>query len=207
MMSTELLAAQMGAGKFALPLEQACIRWGIVSSGDKCRFLAQCHVESQGFTRVEENLRYTTVKRLLAVFGNRNGLNATIATSLIQQGPMAIANFVYGGKWGRDNLGNTHPGDGWNYRGSGLIQTTGRDNFRMTSVGMYGDNRLLATPDLIRTDEGAAESAAYYWYKKRLNGITDISVLTGKINTAKRELAERRAQTERAYRLLESMKS
>lgn len=207
MMSTELLAAQMGAGKFALPLERAAIRWGIVDGGDKCRWLAQCHVESQGFTRVEENLRYTTVKQMLAVFGSRNGLNASIAANLIKQGPMAIANFVYGGAWGKANLGNDRPGDGWNFRGSGLIQTTGRDNFRAASMGMFGDLRLLSTPDLLRTVDGAAESAAFYWYDRKLNGITNIHTLTGKINVARRELPERIKQTERAYRLLESMKS
>jgi putative chitinase len=207
MMSTELLAAQMGAGKFSIHIERACIRWGIIDGRDKCRFLAQCYVESQGFKRVEENLRYTTVKRLLDVFGSRNGLNATIAANLIKQGPMAIANFVYGGEWGRKNLGNTHPGDGWNFRGQGLIQTTGRDNTRALSVGMFGDNRLLTNPFWMQSDEGAAESAAYYWYSRKCNGIESVREVTRRINPALLELDKRVQQTERAYRLLELMKS
>lgn len=201
-MSTEKLAFLMGAKEFSKPLEDACIWWGIVNGRDKARFLAQCHVESMGFNRVEENMNYSA-KRLMQVFPGRNGLNATIAANVARQGPRAVANFVYGGEWGRENLGNIHPDDGWNFRGRGLIQTTGRDNYRETSMGMFGDLRLLDDPDMLLLPEHAASSAAYFWYSHRLNGVENVRDVTRRINPALRELDKRRAQTARAYDLLE----
>lgn len=205
-MSTEKLAFLMGAKEFSKPLEDACIRWGIVDGRDKARFLAQCYVESMGFTCVEENMNYSA-KRLMQVFPGRNGLTMEIARSLAAEGPRAVANFVYGGKWGRENLGNIHPDDGWKYRGRGLIQTTGRDNYRETSLGMFGDLRLLDDPDMLLLPEYAASSAAYYWYSRWLNGVEDVREVTRRINPALRELDKRRAQTARAYDLLEFLTS
>ena len=201
-MSTEKLAFLMGAKEFSKPLEDACIRWGIIEGRDKARFLAQCHVESMGFNRVEENMNYSA-KRLMQVFPGRNGLNQTIAKNIAAQGPRAVANFVYGGKWGRENLGNLAANDGWDYRGRGLIQTTGRDNYRATSMGMFGDLRLLDDPDLLLLPEHAASSAAYFWYSRRLNGVEDVREVTMRINPGLLELDKRRAQTARAYDLLE----
>lgn len=201
-MSTEKLAFLMGAKNYSKPLEDACIRWGIIQGRDKARFLAQTHVESAGFSRVEENLNYSA-KRLMEVFPGRNGLTPAVARNLAAEGPRAVANFVYGGGWGRKNLGNDAKDDGWKFRGRGLIQTTGRDNYQATSLGMFGDRRLLDDPDLLLDPEHAASSAAYYWYSRRLNGIEDIAVLTRKINGGKHGLAQRRHQTERAYDLLE----
>lgn len=201
-MSTEKLAFLMGAKEFSKPLEDAVIRWGIVDGRDKARFLAQCHVESMGFNRVEENMGYSA-KRLMQVFPGRNGLNATIAKNIAAQGPRAVANFVYGGKWGRENLGNIAADDGWDFRGRGLIQTTGRDNYRATSMGMFGDLRLLDDPDLLLLPEYAASSAAYFWYSRRLNGVEDVREVTRRINRALLELDKRRAQTARAYDLLD----
>lgn len=205
-MSTEMLSFLMGAKEFSKPLEDAAIKWGIVDGRDKARWLAQLHVETMGFSRIEENLNYSA-NRLMQVFPGRNGLTQAIAKQVCAAGPRAVANFVYGGKWGRDNLGNIGPEDGWNYRGRGMIQTTGLDNYRDASMGMYGDLRLLDDPDILLTPEGAAESAAYYWYKKRLNGIENIDVLTGKINAGKLHLAQRKAQTARAYDLLDFLVS
>lgn len=205
-MSTEKLAFLMGAKQFSKPIEDACIRWGIVDGRDKARFIAQLHVESAGFSRIEENLNYSA-KRLMEVFPGRNGLTSQIARDLARAGPRAIANFVYGGEWGRRNLGNTQPDDGWNFRGRGLIQTTGRRNYRDTSMGCWGDLRLLDDPDMLLLQENAANAAGWFWYSRRLNGIEDISVLTKKINGGSMHLAQRRAQTERAYDLLDFLTS
>lgn len=205
-MSTEKLAFLMGAKQFSKPIEDACIRWGIVNARDKARFIAQLHVESGGFSRVEENLNYSA-KRLGEVFLGRNGLTTAGAKSLAAAGPRAIANFVYGGEWGRRNLGNTQPDDGWNFRGRGLIQTTGRTNYRDTSMGMFGNTRLLNEPDMLLLPEYAADAAAWFWYSRRLNGIEDIRVLTKKINGGSHGLPQRRAQTERAYDLLDFLTS
>src|SRR5690606_8768337 len=145
-MSTEKLAFLLGAKEFSKPLEDAVILWGIVDGRDKARFLAQCHVESMGFNRVEENMGYSA-RRLMQVFHGRNGLTSAIAKNIAAQGPRGVAYFVYGCKWGRENLRNIHTDDGWDFRGRGLIQTTGRDNYRATMMGMFGDSRLQGDLD------------------------------------------------------------
>lgn len=201
-MSTEKLAFMMGAKDYSKPIEDACIRWGIVDGRDKARFIAQLQVESGGFTRIEENMNYSA-KRLLEVFPGRNGLTAADARQLSAAGPRAVANFVYGGRWGRDNLGNTEQGDGWKFRGRSLIQTTGRENYRNTSMGCWGDLRLLEDPDLLLLPENAADAAGWFWYSRKLNGVEDVREVTRRINAGLRELGKRIAQTEKAYDLLD----
>lgn len=205
-MSTEKLADLMGAGKYSKPIEDAVIRWGIIQGEDKARFIAQLYVETGGFRHVAELTNYTA-KGLLNVFDGRNGLTTLQqAMNLINRGPRAVFNHVYGGKWGRENLGNIAPDDGWNFRGRGLIMTTGRDNYRMTSFGCFGDGRLLENPDLLLIPEHAADAAAWFWYNRRLNGVEDVREVTRKINKGLLHLAERRHQTDRAIALLESLK-
>ena len=201
-MSTEKLAFLMGAGVYSKPIEDACIRWGIIQGRDKARFIAQLYVESAAFKRVEENLNYSA-KRLVEVFGKRNGLTPAIARNIAAAGPRAVANFIYGGRWGFENLGNVEPDDGWMFRGRGLIQLTGRDNYSSASIGCYGDFRLRDEPDMLLLPEAAADVAAWFWYHNHLNGIEDIAVLTRKINGGKHALAQRRSATNRAYDLLD----
>ncbi len=109
MVSTETVAAAMGAGKYAQALEDVCIRFGIVSALEKSHFLAHMAVESQGFTRVRENLGYT-VPRLLEVFPSRNGLTTLVqAKAIVAGGRDAIAEVIYGGAWGPKTLATRSP--------------------------------------------------------------------------------------------------
>lgn len=86
-------------------------------------FLAQCSHESAGWTRVEENLQYTSAERIKAVWPSR--FRTIDAAQPYVRQPEDLANKVYGGR-----MGNTAPGDGWRYRGRGPIMTTGHDNYR-----------------------------------------------------------------------------
>lgn len=206
-MSTEMLAFLMGAKNYSKPIEDACIRWGIVTGRDKARFIAQLHVESGGFKHVTELTGYRP-ETLLRVFKGRNGLaTLTQAQQLVAAGPRTVFNFVYGGAWGETHLGNTGPDDGWDYRGRGLIQLTGRANYRAASIGCYGDERLLDDPGLLTSPHGAADVAGWYWHDRRCDGIADIRELTRRINGGSMHLAERVKQTERAYDLLEFLTS
>lgn len=79
----------------------------------------------------KESLNYS-VEALRSKFGNR--ISAADAakygrTAMQKANQEAIANIIYGGEWGKQNLGNTQPGDGWKYRGAGITQLTGRRNF------------------------------------------------------------------------------
>ena len=64
-----------------------------------------------------------------------------------------------------ERLGNTPAadGDGQRYRGRGLIQITGRDNYEACSEVLFGDSRLLNTPDLLEQPVYASLSAGWYW--------------------------------------------
>lgn len=105
--------------------------------------LATAHHETGGkFIASVESLNYS-VDGLLKTFGRHRiseadarRLGRTTGRPADQQG---IANVIYGGKWGANNLGNTQAGDGWAYRGRGLVQITGRANY-----AKYG---LSASPD------------------------------------------------------------
>lgn len=95
---------------------------------------------------------------------------------------------------GRADLGNMQPGDGFRYRGGGLIQTTGRDNFHR--VGIALGLPLEDEPDLITRPDVAARSAGLFWQDHELNAFVDSNDfvgLTRRINGGTNGLAEREA--------------
>lgn len=74
---------------------------------------------------------------------------------------------------GRADLGNTEQGDGVKFKGRGLIQVTGRDNYKACSLALFGDNRLLTNPDLLVAPQFACMSAGWYWSSRDLNDLAD----------------------------------
>ena len=104
-------------------------------------------------------------------------------------------------------LGNTPQadGDGQKYRGRGLIQITGRDNYRACSLGLFGDDRLLFIPELLEKPQWAAESAAWFWEQKGLNELADrdqFNSITRRINGGLNGLEDRLQLWARARALL-----
>jgi putative chitinase len=164
---TEELLATLGvrrAATWAPVLRAACARHELDTPLRLAAFLANVLHETGGLTRLVESLDYTP-ERLLAVFG-RHRISEAQAAALgrVPGRPArqeAIANLVYGGEWGRRNLGNTEPGDGWRFRGRGLIQLTGRANYARfaEAIGVPPDD----LPLLLETPKGAAESAAHFF--------------------------------------------
>jgi len=101
---------------------------------------------------------------------------------------------------GRKDLGNTQPSDGAKYCGRGLIQVTGRANYRTASQVLFGDERLLFSPELLEKPEWAAKSAVWFWSTRNLNELADadrFTDLTKKINGGTNGLEDRKAR----YRL------
>ncbi|EUB71974.1 glycoside hydrolase family 19 [Pseudomonas sp. GM41(2012)] len=93
-------------------------------------------------------------------------------------------------------LGNTPEpdGDGQKYRGRGLIQITGRDNYRQCSLGLFGDDRLLFLPELLEKPQWAAESAAWFWEQNGFNELADrdqFNSITRRINGGLNGLQDR----------------
>jgi len=72
-------------------------------------------------------------------------------------------------------LGNTpeDDDDGERYKGRGLIQVTGRDNYLSCSMALFGDDRLLHFPELLEDARNACRSAAWFWRSHGLNELAD----------------------------------
>jgi putative chitinase len=93
---------------------------------------------------------------------------------------------------GRADLGNTEPGDGVKYKGRGLIQTTGRNNYQLTGDALGVD--LIGNPTLLAEPELAARSAAWFWKEHGLNELADagkFETITRRINGGVNGLNER----------------
>ena len=93
-------------------------------------------------------------------------------------------------------LGNTPEadGDGQRYRGRGLIQVTGHDNYLRCSLALFGNERLLRTPELLEQPQWAAESAAWFWSVNGLNALADqdqFNTITRRINGGLNGLEDR----------------
>lgn len=177
-------------------LLSAMRRFEIVGLERAAAFLAQCHVESVAFTRTEENLRYTSAERLVAVFRSR--LGSLAAAQPFLRNPEGLANHVYGGR-----LGNGPPasGDGWRFRGRGLKQLTGRANYQRAAAALA--RSYLADPDLVAQPPDAALTAAWFWQQAGCNALADagdIDRITRAINGPARLGADERARRTADYR-------
>lgn len=184
-----------GCGEFAQPLRDACQQWQFP---DSCLpyFLAQLSVESAGFKRVEENLNYRS-DTLLRVCNGRNGIHTIDdAAAAVLRGPSGVGEALYGLPWGA-RLGNVATGDGYRYRGRGLIQITGRSNYEQASHRVYGDARLILTPELLTLAEEAALTACWFYSSRNLVSLTDVEAITHGVNGGSNGLAERQSETEK----------
>lgn len=106
---------------------------------------------------------------------------------------------------GRADLGNTQPGDGAKFAGRGLIQVTGRANYAKASQALFGDKRLLDTPELLEQPEWAAKSAVWYWTTRNLNTLADadrLTDITKAINGGTNGIDDRKARYKLALSVL-----
>lgn len=165
--------------------------YGITSPLRLAAFLAQCGHESEGFTAVRENLNYSAAA-LTATWPKR--FPPDVAKSYARQ-PDHIANRAYADRMGN---GNEQSGDGWKYRGRGVIQLTGKDNYRAfaASVG----KALEEVVGYLETKAGAVESAAWFWSNNVLNALADkgdMLTITKRINGGTNGLQDRMARYEK----------
>lgn len=194
------------ANRFLPHLQSACKMYGITSARRLAGFLSQIGHESAGLSQLEENLNYS-VQGLLSTFGRHRISEADARRYGRAPGRPAdreaIANLVYGGEWGRRNLGNLHPGDGWRYRGRGLKQLTGRDNYRRCGAAIGED--LLVYPERLLLPGNAAFSAGWFWSTNGLNELADrgdVPGMTKRVNGGFNGLVERTALYEGALSAL-----
>lgn len=166
------------ARNFATPLAEACFRFGINSAKREAAFVSQCAHESAGLSTLEEGLYYTTPERIRAVWPSRFASTAEAAKFL--RNPQALANRVYAN---RNGNGDEVSGDGWRYRGRGLLQITGRGNYLAAEAAI--DAPYQAQPDLVQTPAHAALTAAWFFVSAGcLRGADagDVAAVTRAIN-------------------------
>jgi len=134
-----------------------------------CHFMGQSGLETDGFTIVRESLHYTTAAQLRKVWPARfrNKTNAELAP-LLRNGK-ALGDIVYGGR-----MGNTQPGDGYDYRGGGFFQTTGRG-----AVAKYAKALgLEPSPHLLDDIPTTLAFACLEWQQANCNACADENDLT-----------------------------
>jgi len=130
-------------------------------------FISQCSHESGGFSALQENLNYRA-DVLTRIWPSRFTAEVAAAYVAKPNKQEAIANRAYCDRMGN---GNEASGDGWKYRGRGLIQLTGKNNYQAfaNSIG----TTVEETSEYLATFEGAAASAAWFWKSNNLNPLAD----------------------------------
>ncbi|HIE9886289.1 TPA: glycoside hydrolase family 19 protein [Klebsiella variicola subsp. variicola] len=176
-------------------IDAAMKEFGITSAIDQAMFIAQCGHESLGFNRVVENFNYSIAG--LADFVRYDRLTQEQANSLGRsqsetvlplERQRAIANIVYSKR-----LGNNRATDGWVYRGRGLIQITGLNNYRDCGDALKID--LVKQPELLAQDEYAARSAAWFYTSRGcLRYPGDLTRVTQIINGGQNGIDDRKAR-------------
>lgn len=152
-------------------------------------FLAQTAHESACLLHTEENLNYSA-KALIAVFSS-HFTDETQAQEYARQ-PEAIANRVYASRLGN---GDEASGDGWRFRGRGLIQLTGKSNYFAFSKDT-GCDALIQPECLSQQPEWAVMTAGWFWDKHQLNTLADqdnVRAITRTINGGFNGLKDREA--------------
>lgn len=157
--------------RYCEALHQAMQECGIDTAARACAFLAQIGHESAQLNRIEENLNYSA-QALRKVFPKY--FRTPQEASSYAHHPERIANRVYAERMGN---GSEESGDGWKFRGRGLIQITGRDNYVSMSSLMGKD--LTVWPDALLMPLDACRSAALWWKAKGLNALADRLSVTG----------------------------
>ncbi|WP_034065441.1 glycoside hydrolase family 19 protein [Pseudomonas aeruginosa] len=178
-------------GIFLPALNRAMLQFDILGVARQSAFLAQVGHESAQFMRLVENLNYsarglanTWPSRYRGADGQPNALAQRLARN-----PQAIANNAYAN---RNGNGDESSGDGWRFRGRGLLQITGRSNYRAAGAGL--GLPLEAEPELLEQPEYAARSSAWWWVAHGLNGLADcgeFAAITRRINGGLNGQAER----------------
>ena len=159
-----LVVQKAQSNLFIDPLNKTFKEFKIDTPKRVAAFIAQCAHESQGFTRLEENLNYSE-EGLIKTFPKRIDKEKA---KLLARNPMAIANYLYANRYGN---GDFSSGEGWRYRGRGLIMLTFKNNYKAcgTSLGLA----LVDAPDMVLRHDIACEVAGWYWWTHNCNALAD----------------------------------
>jgi putative chitinase len=152
-------------------LNVTCAKYEINTPERIAGFLSQVSHESSGFKFVEENLNYSA-PALRTIFGKY--FTDDSQANAYSRHPEKIANKVYAKRMGNSDEAS---GDGWKYRGRGLIQLTGKDNY--TACGKALGVDFVSNPDLVASPDFASLSAGWFWFTRNLNNYADAKDIIG----------------------------
>ena len=198
-----MIPTNKNPGEWYDALVEIMPKYGITTKRRVAHFISQCAHESGDFRIMEENLNYSE-KALNAVFGRYFGPGKRDAAEYARN-PEKIANYVYMDEFRSKGgqMGNTQDGDGWRFRGRGLKQLTGRNNY--TAFAKSVDMSAEEAADYVSTFKGAVESACWFWDKNKLNTIAegdDVKAMTKKINGGTIGLEDRQKRYSKAMEVL-----
>lgn len=169
-----------------------------INTVERCAaFLAQTGHESNSFKIMVENLNYSA-DGLRKVF-SKYFPTIELANEYARK-PEKIANRVYANRMGN---GPEESGDGWRFRGHGLIQLTGHDNCAAFAKSI--DKTIEEVVEYLQTKEGALESACWFWNQNGLNTLADkrdTLRITKRINGGTNGLGDRTDRFEKALTIL-----
>ena len=181
------LAGKLPAAVIA-QIPDTAAEFGITTNLRLAHFLAQCALESMGFTATVENLNYRAA-RLMEVFPK---YFRGVDTAAYANNPQKIGNRVYANRMGN---GDEASGDGFKFRGRGYIQLTGKNNY--TSFSKFVGEDCVANPDLVAMKYPLA-SAAFYFNSNNIWSICDqgasdatVTKVTKAVNGGTHGLSER----------------
>lgn len=201
----QLLKGNPKVDQWHAALTEILPKYGINTPRRVAHFISQCAHESGNFMKLEENLNYS-LETLTRVFPRYFGPGKQDPAAYARN-PEKIANYVYMDKYrsAQGALGNVNPGDGWKFRGRGLKQLTGRNNYAAfgKSVGMTADEAA----EYVATEKGAIESACWFWDTRKLNTIADtddVVKMTKIINGGDIGLADRQQRYAAAMKVFAS---
>ena len=192
------------AGKWFAALKEILPKYEINTPQRVAGFIAQCAHESGDFRIMEENLNYSE-KALNSVFGRYFGAPPKRNAAEYARNPEKIANYVYMDEFRSKagQMGNTKSGDGYLFRGRGLKQLTGRNNYTnfAKTVGMTAEEAA----EYVATPKGAVESACWFWDTAGCNRFADAGDIVGlskKINGGTIGLEDRVRRWNEALKIL-----
>jgi putative chitinase len=190
--------------------EQNLIGWakqfGITDKLELIHMLSQCSHESGNFTKLVESFNYSA-SGLMATWNSRFDTKLANELGRTQEHPAKqrqIANLVYNGRMG-NRMGTD---DGYDFRGRGYIQITGRENYTKFNAWLKSKNYaydVVNHHNLIWTEELNALSAIWFWLTNNIGTLAkkdDVVAVSKKINGGTIGLAERQELTNDYKKLL-----
>jgi len=193
----EILKGAPHVDQWFLALQEILPDYEIDTPARVAAFLGQTAHESGGYRALRENLNYsakglnTTFKKYFPTIESAAGY---------ERQPEKIANKIYANRMGN---GDERSGDGWKYRGRGLIQLTGKTNYQNFADSI--EESMEDVVPFLETYEGAVQSACWFWESNNLNvqaDAGDIKLMTRKINGGYIGLEDRIHHIEHAIHVL-----